>query len=81
MSLIGKVSVDGEVIEQYILKSEEDVNKYLEEFPKMKLKLLSLEETFKNIVAKGGVVLLSTEENMAGFYSWRTAGKENWIVL
>ncbi len=76
----GIVLVDDKEVEQYVLESKEDVDNFYEEIDDRHT-VKSLKDDFKGYIAKGEKILLNTKLNAALFYSWRTAGKENWILL
>jgi len=75
----GNVNVNGNKVEQFILKSTKDVDSFFRIFPKMKI--LKLNDTFRKIVLNGGTVITDTRENVTGFFSWRTTGVDNWNII
>lgn len=72
----GTINVDGHELKQYFLEDQADVKAYFKRFPFMNIK--SLKEAFQKTVDEGVVVITDTKTNIAGFFSWRTEGKENW---
>lgn len=75
----GIVSVNGNEIEQFVIEDKKDIDSFLKKFPQMRA--LSLKDTFQEIINDGDIVILDTNENRIGFYSWRTVGKENWKLI
>jgi hypothetical protein len=75
----GIINLDGREIEQYVLENEEDIQEFFKD--KDDSIYRSLKSSFTKYINDGNTVILDTTKNRVGYYSWRTAGKDNWNLL
>lgn len=75
----GIINIDGREHEQYVLQNKEDVNKFFK--AKKESMLSSLKANFISYIERGETIILDTETNRIGFYSWRTTGENNFNLL
>lgn len=73
------INVRGKNIEMFILENVSDVNKFFKE--KHIMNITTLKDAFKLYVAEGEKVILDMYTNLAGFYSWRIVGKDDFTIV